>query len=107
MKKIFAIAAIIMGMFLFTGCGEQTADGATVSVECGEGGCSDITIGDGNLQTTSTGVDGTTPSVAFDLDNYDETYDASTCNDLGFFYCSIEQKCLPQPLNTGTCLATE
>lgn len=92
--------ALLSSIMLFTGCGETTADGATVSVDCGAGGCGDVTVGDGNTLTT---INNTTPSVAFDLDNYDENLDAATCNDLGFFYCTIEQKCMPQPIDSGSC----
>jgi len=29
--------------------------------------------------------------------------DPATCNDAGFFWCSIEKKCLPQRLDSGSC----
>ena len=104
MKKIMIIVALLSSTTLFVGCGDTTGDGATVSVDCGAGGCGDVTLGDGNTQTTNTTPSKfTTPSVEFNLDNYDATLDAASCRDLGFFFCTIEQKCLPKPLKSGSC----
>ena len=34
---------------------------------------------------------------------YDPEYTPTECNAAGFFYCTIENVCLDQPLDTGTC----
>jgi len=109
MKKMTLIGLMIVALML-GGCGDTISEqGDTVSVDCGDGGCGDITIGDGNTlhdentlhdDEDSTGV---TPSVAFDLDNFDKDLSQGECNDLGFFFCTVANECLPQPLTSGTC----
>jgi len=34
---------------------------------------------------------------------YSDTYNQTECGAAGFFFCTIEQMCLNQPLNSGTC----
>jgi len=103
MKKMILIGLMIAAL-MFSGCGDTiSAQGDTVSVDCGEGGCGDITVGDGNTLHDGEDSTGVTPSVAFDLDNFDKDLKQGECNDLGFFFCTLANECLPQPLTSGTC----
>jgi len=101
MKKL--IMAIMVMAFALSGCtGDNTEVGDSISIDCGDGGCGDMVVGDGNTLHAGEDNQGTS-SVDFDLDNFDRSLSHGECNDLGFFYCTIENECLPQPLNAGTC----
>ena len=103
MKKLTIM--MMMMIFLMVGCGDTITEyGDSVSVNCGEGGCGDITVGDNNeIHKGEESQSGTTPSVEFDLNNFDKSLTQGECNDLGFFYCTVVGECLPQPLDTGSC----
>jgi len=54
--------------------------------------------------STYTQSDGTVDDVADEPSgDYSETYTISECNANGYFWCSIEQKCLNIPADGGTC----
>ena len=105
--------AIAMTLFM-VGCGETSGDTSyttvtNTTVDCSEGKCGDIylTQGDNNVFTGTGEHNGTSGESVedFDMALYDENFTQQECNDLGFFYCGIEDKCLPQRKAEGTCTA--
>ena len=63
-------------------------------------------VGGNNELTISTSHDGTGPdeaSDAYDEGQYDPNLSQKECNDLGFFYCTIEHKCLNRKSAGNTC----
>ena len=120
MKKIILLSALA---FMFTACGETSGDAdyrgdTTVNTTTIDSGGGDVTINDVEVDgngtyiynedgtvTYSTG-DGYTSGDASDstpTGDYDESYDAAECADNGYFYCTLENKCLDQPVTGGTC----
>jgi len=87
----------------------QVGDGATY-VNNGDG---TITFIGGDTGADNTiEVDGShggsgpkSTSTAYDPANYDPSLSQDECNDLGFFYCTAEGKCLNRPAADGVCPA--
>lgn len=105
MKKIIMALIALVAVVALVGCGDTiTEQGDSVSVNCGEGGCGDVVVGDGNeIHKGEESQSDATSSVEFDLDNFDKSLSQKECNDLGFFYCTLANECQPQPLNSGSC----
>ena len=61
--------------------------------------------GDLTIDATHNGTGPDSTSTAYDEANYDPTLSQDECNDLGFFYCSVENKCLNKPSAGSTCPA--
>ena len=57
-------------------------------------------FGQGDVGTGDTDGDGV-PDVEVGV--YDDAYDQAECTASGFFYCTLENKCLDQPASGGTC----
>ena len=110
MKKI--MVAALAALFL-AGCGEEfstsetsetvnteiPAASNTMTVTAG----GDVTIhqvgGDYTVTTNTESNSG----IEYDATNYDPEYSQATCRENGFFWCTIENRCLNQPADTGTC----
>lgn len=107
MKNTMILMSVIAALTLFTGCGDTITEnnaGDTTSVNCGDGGCGDVVVGDNNqLHSGEESQSDVTSSVDFDLANYSKDLSQSECNDLGFFYCTLANECQPTPKDTGTC----
>ena len=105
MKKTILLVLIATGIFALNGCSDTiTEQGDNVSVNCGEGGCGDVIVGDNNqIHNGEESQADATSSVDFDLDNFDAKLSQRECNDLGFFYCTLVNECQPQPLDSGSC----
>ena len=76
----------------------EIGDGS-VLVECGGDDC-DVSVGIDTGSSSSDGADSVEDGV------YKADYNAAQCSEAGFFFCSIEQKCLNQPTVGGTCPAS-
>jgi len=102
MKKIILLTIMAM---LFTGCGgDTTTTNETVSINCGDGGCGDLVIGDNNeIHKGEESQASDTASIDFDMDNFDKSLSKKVCNDFGFFFCTAANACQPTPLKSGTC----
>jgi len=98
MKKIlFALVALVA----LVGCGDTITQDKRTTVACGDGGCGDIAVDGSTVVTQASNSDYAESDP--ELATYDETYDVGECTDRGFFWCSIEQKCLNQSLSSGSC----
>jgi len=122
MKNILLVTVL---SFAIVGCAEYTGDttyndnsGQDLSVSYGEGDvliCSDsnctytgetISISDvNNSKSDPLNEDASDliDSGEVVVGVYDENYSPSECAGAGFFFCSIEQKCLNQPVVSGSC----
>ena len=124
MKKIILLSALA---FMFTACGEDGARSTTTTTNTTiDSGGGDVTINDVEVSDEGTYIYNSDGTVTFTtgsenviqpadgdsngdgvadviVGDYDEGYDQAQCNAAGFFYCSIENKCLNQPSDAGTC----
>jgi len=105
MLKISLVALLTLSAFTFTGC-DASKQGDTVSINCGDGGCGDVTVGDGNEYHYANDGTGANDPYFGDVP-YDATFNKAECNQAGYFFCSIEQKCLNKPLTGGSCTASK
>ena len=122
MKKIILLSALA---FIFTACGETSGDAdyrgdTTVNTTTIDSGGGDVTINDVEVDgngtyiynedgtvTYSTG-DGFTNTSGADAiveasDGFDEGYDQAECTAAGYFYCTLNNICVNQPADAGTC----
>ena len=106
-----------------SGCGETSGDAdyrgdTTVNNTTIESGGGDVTINDvevdGNgtyvynadgtvTYSTGDGFAGGNDGVVDASDEFDEGYDQAECTAAGYFYCTLENRCLNQPAGGGTC----
>jgi len=102
--KYLLLALVAIGL---SGCGDEstTVTETINSIQCGDGGCGDVVIGDGSGIHTGTEPDEDAGDEAYDSALFEVGLTQTECNDLGFFYCTIEQECLNQPSDSGTCTA--
>jgi len=102
--KYILLALVAIGL---SGCGDEstTVTETINSIQCGDGGCGDVIIGDGSGLHTGTEPDD--EASIYDARLFEEGLTQTECNDLGFFYCIIEQECLNQPSTGGTCTANQ
>jgi len=91
MKKL---VVALVAVFMMAGCLDVSSDG--------NGSGNDYSHDHNNDNSVHEGTEGTTKP---DPDTYDEGLSQEECNDLGFFYCTIENKCLNQDNSGGTCKA--
>ena len=130
MRKIImslvAFGFLTAPMLMLQGCGDTKGDANYTEVTSIDSGGGDVTINDVQVSEEGTYIYNENGTVTFttgdenviqpangDSDgdgvvdvtvgDYDEGYDASQCNAAGFFYCTIENKCLNQPSDAGTC----
>ena len=106
---------MIMAAFLVVGCGDYIGDTSAYSYESNTDNsvdnstqyiCRDNT--DTQCYTPSyegyVDKDGEFNDVADEpTGDYDPTYSPAECAANGYFFCSIEQKCLNIPASGGTC----
>ena len=120
MKRFILALILVLGL---VGCGESSGDSTSdvrgdtsttvietegdvtvkevtvtdegVYIDCGVGGCGDVIVGNEGDVTVG---DRVSPSEEFDLDGDGED-DDGTCPE-GYFYCSIEGKCVPGESDT-------
>ena len=129
MKKIILLSALA---FMFTACGEDSTRGdnrgdTTVTNTAIDSGGGDVTINDVEISGEGTYIQNADGTVTYstgdgftsgdigsgDSDGdgvpdvevgvYDPAYDASQCRAAGFFFCTLEGRCLDQPASGGTC----
>ena len=89
----------ILSLFMLSACLEVTGD-TNNSVD------ESVTYGDGdvlecNAESCYLMPNDDTGSVVVGV--YDADYTRIECESAGFFFCSIENMCLNQPLVSGTC----
>ena len=111
MRKILTL---VVATFALIGCGDYTGDTAysydnstdnsvdsSTNYICTDNNGTNCYSDDYSYYVDGNGsVDGVadTPSGV-----YDASYSASECAANGYFFCSIEQKCLNIPASSGTC----
>ena len=86
MKKLI-IAMIIA--FAMVGCLDVSSDGSVHD----------------NGNDYSTSHEGSSSTGNGDPEDFEDGLSQDECNDLGFFFCTLENKCLNQPNDAGTCPA--
>ena len=114
LKMVATIAVVnAVAVFMLNGCGDYTGDTSSTYNE------SDY-INDSSTNYICTDNNGTncyTPDYSSYVSNdgtidevadepsgdFDSEYTASECAANGYFFCSIEQKCLNIPADGGTC----
>jgi len=121
------ILILVLPLLLLVGCGETSGDSrgdtniATTTVDAeGDVTINDVTVESGGTYiqnadgtvTYSSGAGDVTSSAeeaaataekAAEDGTYDPTYTRAECTEAGFFYCTLENKCLNQPASGGQC----
>jgi len=117
---------LLIAPLLFSGCGEDTTRSNPVSTTTTtnttiDSGGGDVTINDVEVDgngtyvynadgtvTYSTGdgftnTNGEDATVVDASDEFDEGYDQAQCTAAGYFYCTLNNICVNQAADAGTC----
>jgi len=124
MKKTILMSLVVIAALL-TGCDETTTavpqGDTTINTNGGDVVINDVQVdgegtyisnGDGTITYTngtgnSVGTDGTSSGAGSkELGVYSASYSQSKCTEEGYFYCTLENKCLNQPATGGSCTST-
>ena len=119
MRRLLSIAALnIVGVLLINGCGDITGDtahndytqtseyyytennidyGSGTVLLCDDSNCS-VMKDESGRTITSGGNDKGDATVGV----YDPTYTQSECQAAGFFYCTVQDKCLNQRVDDSS-----
>ena len=113
-----ALGFLAAPMLMLQGCGDYTGDtvrndytneysytennidyGTGTVLQCNDANCS--VMKDESGRTITVGDDEATTGDAI-VGQYDENYTPAECKAAGFFYCSIEDKCLNQRVDDAS-----
>ena len=102
MKKIMLLTLMTLAVLALSACNSgDTTNTQITNVEMGDNGTY-IHNADGTVTyidyQTGTGLDGGNTTGV-----YNSTDNATECRLNGYFFCTISQTCLNQPLGGGTC----
>ena len=101
MRKAILATLVVAPMILLNGCMDIAGDSDSSSyytednsefyngdvLNCDDSNCSVSPIGEGTVI----------------VGEYDADYTKVECEAAGFFYCTVDNVCLNQPKNTGSC----
>ncbi len=100
MKKFWLMATIVV--FMLAGCteGESSPTASTTTVTQAEGATFITTDSGDIINVTGDYLIGEAPNPS---GAYSSGYNQAECTEEGYFWCSIESRCLNQAISTGSC----
>ena len=128
MRKFIVMIMAILAVLSLAGCGEgstsaedkQNSGNSTTINAGGDVVITDVEVtGEGTyIQTegdviyvagdyNADGANAGDEAAEYDPDAYDATYSQSECTANGFFFCTLANKCLNQPLKAGSCTQSQ
>ena len=118
MRKIITLSVAVAAAILMTACGDITGDTSSTSndyrseytytennidygsgtvLQCDDSNCSVMKDESGR---TVTSKDSKTGSATVGV--YDDSYTQAECTNAGFFYCTVQDKCLNQRVDDAS-----
>ena len=100
MKSVIKSAVAILAIFAIIGCGDYTRVDDSGNTD---NSSTDNSVNIGGQDNNAT--DTVDSGKASDIKNgvYRQDYTQKECTEAGFFYCTIERKCLDMPKTSGNC----